>query len=488
MRAYRSVFRGPYRRALLFSVALASSYVAIALVPLALSAARDLPQRPWYQDLGSGMAMAAFAMLLMEFVLAGRLRSLSRRLGMDITMRLHRFAGIAALSLLVIHPFLYGSMHSQPQPWDPLRARTVVLSNAALVTGGAALLLLCCLVALALFHSQLRWRYETWRLTHAGGALAVAGLGVHHTLDTGRYAQDPILAAFWIAAASVAALTIAKVYGLDPLLASRRSYRVSAVAREAERTWRMVLERPTPPRLRFAGGQFVWLRLGSAFARLAEHPFSIASAPAEAGRIQLLIKEAGDFTRAIGTVAAGTRAYFDGPYGNFTLEGREGDGIVLIAGGIGIAPILSILHELAQRGDRRPIKLLYGNRVAEQIAARSEIETLASRLRLETIYVLSEPDARWQGPRGVLDEGVLSTVVPRESPERWLYFVCGPVAMIDTVELALHRLGVPLAQIVSERFYYQGGTLTPRERLLRVAAGCAWGAIVLGCLVFALRP
>lgn len=474
------------RNATIQITALVALYVAIALLPLVLAALQGLSRRPWHMELSSGLAMAAFAMLLVEFMLAGRGRRLSGILGMDITMQAHRFAGIAALALLALHPMLYGgSIHTEPQVWDPMRNRSVVLGIAALVTGMLALLLLAALAFFAIFRGQLGISYEAWRLSHVLSSFAVAGLGLHHTLDTGRYAQDPASAAFWIAATALATAALAKVYLLDPLLAVRRRYRVSAVQPEAERTWRMRLEPATARRLRFRAGQFIWLKLGRAFGSITEHPFSIASSPEAPGRLDLLIKEAGDFTGAIGKVAAGTHAYMHGPYGNFTLEGREGAGIALIAGGIGIAPVLSILHQLAARGDRRPVRLLYGNRSATQIVARPELDALAGALDLQVHHVLSEPPAGWTGARGVLDAVTLAACLPGEGRGDWLYFVCGPPEMIDSVELSLHDLRVPLSQIVSERFTYQGGGRTPRERLLRAVLGGALGLIVLGALLFA---
>lgn len=477
-----------YRQAVLRTAALIGLYVAIALLPIGLAAAQDLPRRPWHQELSSGLAMAAFAMLLMEFLLAGRARRLSRWLGMDLTMRAHQFAGAAALALLAVHPLLYGAAYSEPQLWDVLRARGVVLTPEATVTGLLALLMLAVLVFFAAFRAQLRFSYETWRLTHVLGSLAVAGLGLRHALDTGRYAHDPASAAFWVVAAVLAAAAITKVYILDPLVAHLRRYRVTAVEREAERTWRMHLEPDAGRPLRFRGGQFVWLKLGRAFAHLTEHPFSIASGPAGSGRIELLIKEAGDFTSRIGRLTPGTPAFLDGPYGNFTLERREGDGIMLIAGGIGIAPVLSILHELAASGDRRPLKLVYGNRIAAQIVAKQDLEVLAKQLDLEVVQVLGEPTPDWSGLRGVLDAQTLAACLPRDRRERWLYFVCGPIEMIDAVELALDRAGVPLAQIVSERFSYAGGLMTPRERLTRMVLGGALGLILLGSLSLAWTP
>jgi predicted ferric reductase len=86
-----------------------------------------------------------------------------------------------------------------------------------------------------------------------------------------------------------------------------------------------------------------------------------------------MIKELGDFTRTIGEIKPGTVAYLDGPYGNLTVDGREEPGVALIAGGVGLAPLLGILRQMRQTADPREVKVIYGNRIIEQIAYREEL-------------------------------------------------------------------------------------------------------------------
>lgn len=452
-------------------VLLLGLYLGLALLPLLLAAAQDAPRRAWLDELSTGMAMAGFAILLAEFALSGRFRGLSRGIGMDLTMRFHQWMALAALGFLLLHPFMYTDYSLRPG------GTGVRLTSAATVSGLAAWMLLVMLVAFAWFRSQLRWSYEAWRLSHGLAALAIAVLGAHHTLDTGRYAQDPWLRWLWLGAAGIAVASLVRVYLLKPLRQARARWRVAAVTPEAERLWRIVLEPQTAHGFSFNAGQFVWLKLHRALGRITEHPFSIASAPGQLPRLQFLIKEAGDFTRAIGGVAAGTRAYVDGPYGNFVLEGRKGKGIMLIAGGVGIAPILSIARELAATGDPRPLKIVYADKSEAQLAARGELESVAREPDRELHLVLgAHLDADW-----------LERLMPREGANQWLYFVCGPPGMIDAVELALSRLGVPLRQIVSERFVYDTGIATPREKLTRGVIGAVVLAQALAVIAFVLR-
>jgi len=462
-------------------------YLGFTLLPLALAAAQGLPRRPWLDELSSGLAMAGFAVLLTEFALSGRYRRLSARIGMDLTMRFHQLMAIAALAFLLFHPFLYAPAYSERPAYGAGAAARVLLTPAATVSGMLAWMLLLMLVAFAWFRSQLRWSYEVWRLSHGLGALATAALGAHHVLDTGRYAQDPWLRGFWLAACAVALASLAVVYLVKPLLQTRHRWRVAIVAPEAERLWRVVLEPETASDFRFDAGQFVWLKLHHALGRITEHPFSIASAPGQLPRLQFLVKEAGDFTSAIGGVLPGTVAYVDGPYGDFTLAGRRGVGIMLIAGGAGIAPILSLAREIVATHDPRPLKIVYADRSAAQLVARAELEVMARAPGRELHFIVAEPPADWTGLRGRADLANLKACMPRKDAPGWLYFVCGPPAMIDSVEMSLAELGVPLGQIASERFVYDSAFVTPRERLTRGVIAAVVLAQVLAVLAFVIR-
>ena len=121
-----------------------------------------------------------------------------------------------------------------------------------------------------------------------------------------------------------------------------------------------------------------------------------------------------------------------------------------------------------------------------QFAARQELDELARSGKVQIQYVAAEAPADWRGLRGLLDLENLKAFLPQQDDVRWLYLVCGPPGMIDAVELNLSKLGVPLQQIVSERFQYDTGVLTPRERLIRMVIAGLVGAQIVAVLVFAL--
>ena len=167
----------------------------------------------------------------------------------------------------------------------------------------------------------------------------------------------------------------------------------------------------------------------------------------------MTIRNLGDFTSRIAEVPVGERVYLDGPYGAFTIDRNPADMHVLIAGGVGITPMMSMLRTLADRGDKRPVILLYGNKEWDSIIFRDELESLKSRLDLKVVHVLPNPPAGWTGEKGYIDAEMFKRHLPPPYAEHE-YFICGPDVMMDAIEKALGELDVPLAKYHSERYSF----------------------------------
>jgi predicted ferric reductase len=440
-------------RAGLHPAALVGLYVATDLLPLTLAAFQGLPARNLFRETSSGLAMIGFAGLLGQFLLSGRFRTVSGRVGIDLTMRFHQLAAWMILAFIFVHPFLYAAPRLTPHPLDAAVVLQGMFQSPRLRTGVVGWLLLIALVLASIWRDRLPVRYEVWRLSHGIGAALIAGLSAHHTVQVGTYAADPLLTALWLVLTALALASLAYVYGIKPLLQMREPYRVISNTPVAHRMWEVAIEPTNGSAIPFAAGQFGWVNLGHSPFSLTEHPFSMSSAPAERPRIAFTIKESGDFTSRIGAIPVGTKAYLDGPHGNFTLIGRGSHPVVLIAGGVGFAPIMSILRQLETTGWPHPIALVYGNRVEKQVLYREEIERMRTTLPLRVHLVLSEPPDGWTGLKGELSREILrACLAPVEKTA--LHFVCGPTPMMDAVEEALIGFGVPAGQIVSERFKY----------------------------------
>ncbi|MEP3590399.1 MAG: ferredoxin reductase family protein [Marinobacter sp.] len=425
------------------------AYLVAVTFPLILSALVGGPPRQFHQELASGFGMLAFSMVLMEFILSGRFKVISNGVGMDVTMRLHQMMARTALVFALLHPFLYqGTPSGGPRPWDPTRELTLTTDFSALASGIAAFLLLPTLALLAIGRTQLDFKYETWRLLHGIGALLIAVLLLHHTVSAGRYGSQPVITWVWLAMTGVAVGSLLSVYLLVPLLQKARPWRVTSVTQLTSEQWELTVKPEGHRGFDFKAGQFVWLNVGHSPFSMKENPFSICSAPASGAEITFMIRELGDFTRTIGQVKPGTVAYLDGPYGNLSVEGRDEPGIALIAGGVGLAPLLSILRQLRLSGDARKVRVLYGNRVVDQIANRDELNAD------DVVYGLSEPPEAWAGETGLIDAALLDRVLSETEFSEWLFVMCGPRGMMDGVEDHLMSRGTPSHRILSERFNY----------------------------------
>ncbi len=424
-------------------------YLTAVALPLIASWLVGGPPRPLREELASGLGILAFSMILMEFVLSGRFKSISNGVGMDVTMRFHQIMARTALVFALLHPFLYrGAPSGGQRPWDPTRQLTITTDFSDLSTGIAAFLILPCLVLLAIGRTRLDFKYETWRLMHGIGALLIAALLLHHTIHAGRYGSLPVMTSIWQAMTALAVGSLLYVYLVVPLRDKARAWRVTSVTRLTPKQWELTVTPNGHSGLEYKAGQFVWLNVGHSAFSLKENPFSISSAPAAGPEVSFIIKELGDFTRTIGQIAPGTVAYLDGPYGNLSVDGRDEPGVALIAGGVGIAPLIGILRQMRLTGDTRRVKIIYGNRLEDQIACRDELDAE------DVTYVLTEPPEGWQGETGFLDAELMDRVFSSTEFKEWVFVMCGPAIMMNIVEDHLIERGTPSSRILSERFDY----------------------------------
>jgi predicted ferric reductase len=461
------------------AVVLIALYVAVGSLPLLVAWQQDALIGGFWRALSNALAMVAFALLCVQFFISGRIRWVSGRFGVDRLLMFHQLAARLITVALLVHPFLY-VLQSLQRDGLAAAGETFVrmIANPAFTSGLTAWALLVVIMAMALLRDWLPVRYEAWRISHGLGAAAIVCAGLHHTITMGTYSGDLTMAQLWIVIGVLALGALVYLYVVRPWQLGQQPFYISNVTRVGDKLWSVTLwpaklkpvgifsagakPRVTAP-LAYEAGQFAYVTLGASPFVMADHPFSIASCPADGAKLRLLIKEAGDFTRAVGSLPPHTRAYIDGPFGNFTLRAGEEAaggaekvaGLAFIAGGVGIAPILGLLRDAHARGETRPLRLLTGNRVAGQLVYRDEMESWAAARDFRVRHILQEPPADWQGGSGLLDEATIAGWADWPQPERWLYFVCGPRAVRESAARALTALGVPPARMIDETLRYE---------------------------------
>jgi predicted ferric reductase len=430
------------------AVAWVAAYILLVTLPLLALLPSPRPAGlglAW--DLSMAFGFAGLAIMALQFGLTARFRRASAPFGIDIIYYFHRLMALVGLALVAAHwlilrvtsPAALGPLLPPGAPWY-------------MSAGRIALLLFAVIVATSLWRKLLRIEYDHWRILHALLAVAAVVLAVWHVASVRHYTASPWQQGVWggYTALWVGLLGYVRLY--RPWHQLSRPYRVTSVEPAAGRSWTLTLEPDGHDGLRFQPGQFAWLTLRHSPFAAREHPFSFSGSAERAPALEFTIRELGDFTSTIGDIRPGEEAYVDGPHGVFTTDRHaDADAYVFVAGGVGVAPIMSMLRTLADRGDRRPLLLVYGSNDESDILFRDELEQLSERLDLRVEHVLVEPSPGWRGASGFITDDVLRGVLPRE-PRRAVYYLCGPEAMSDTVQHTLRDLGVPLHRIHSELF------------------------------------
>ena len=424
------------------------AYFALVAFPLVVLLGGKLPRGGGYGwDFAMALGFGGLAMMALQSVLTARFRRATAPFGIDIIYYFHRWAAVAALGLVLGHYLILRIRYS-----DAIGVVNPLVAPWPMTAGRVALALFVVLVVSSLWRKTFRIEYDRWRVGHAVMAVVAMVLSMAHIWGVGHYTAAAWKGAVWGLYTALWVLVIGYVRVARPISLRRRPYRVTDLRAERGRTWTVAVRPEGHPGFSFSPGQFAWLTLRASPFRAREHPFSIASSPSKPGAMEFTIKELGDFTRTIKDVQPGELAYVDGPHGIFTTDRfPRAPGFVFVAGGIGVAPIMSMLRTLAERGDRRPLRLVYGNRRWDDVVFREELEQLGARLDLTVVHALQEPPAEWSGLRGMLDEAVMVAALSG-APERAVYFVCGPKPMSDSVQRTLRKRGVTLNRIQCELF------------------------------------
>ena len=187
--------------------------------------------------------------------------------------------------------------------------------------------------------------------------------------------------------------------------------------------------------------------------------FSMANTTSrDGGLLEFVIKvyPDGRFSQFLAeTLAEGDRLEITGPFGVFTL--REGDNdLVFVGGGAGMAPILSLLRSMAERGLQRKATFFYGARTRKDLCFESELRKLEQKLPdFQYVPALSEPgdDDGWDG-----ETGLITDVVKRRAGDlRGAHaYVCGPPPMVEAALPLLETLGVEEKRIYYDKFTTTG--------------------------------
>jgi NAD(P)H-flavin reductase len=179
---------------------------------------------------------------------------------------------------------------------------------------------------------------------------------------------------------------------------------------------------------------------------VGEVAISMSGDPAVPGGYVHTVRNVGAVSGAIARLPTGATVGVRGPFGTaWPTQEAEGNDVVIIAGGLGLAPLRpAIYHVLAHRARYGRVAILYGTRGPAEILYQAEIERWRRRLDVDIFVTVDHADATWRG-----HIGVVTKLVPRAGfdPQHTIAMVCGPEVMMRFTASALHESGLPFDRI-----------------------------------------
>jgi len=205
-------------------------------------------------------------------------------------------------------------------------------------------------------------------------------------------------------------------------------------------------------------GQFASLTIMGTDGYSQPHSFSISGAPEESD-LRLTIKNVGKFTSLIPDLKPGTSLICKGPFGAFCKDIDIKPSIVLLAGGVGIAPFLSVLRHFRNIKAGNKVVLFWVNKSMEDVFSSDEINAMTNELSLKVIYCLSREDDiqkyfRSNYPEVFYEKGRLSSdvLVKYGITGNATFYLCGPLPMMESTLMELGKVDVDAAAVQQERF------------------------------------
>ena len=388
--------------------------------------------------LGNLTGMAGTYLLLVMVLLISRIPFVERVLGQDGLLKWHRKVAPWPIILIVAHVIFLTIGYAQSAR-SGIFAEFGTLVNTfpdmAVATAGFGII--TALGVLSIQSVRRRLRREVWWVLHLFMYLALALAFAHEIILGPSFVGHALTQHIWSACwAAAAGLVLTYRIWIPVYRSARHRLVIDEVRPEAPGVFSIILKGRNLEQLEVSGGQFFEWRFLARKMWWQAHPFSISTRP-NPPYLRLTVKEVGDFTSALTKLPAGTRVALEGPYGAFTSYAVHTRRVALIAGGIGVTAILSLLEDLPKSS--RPV-VVFRVSTEDQLVFHDEIEDLVRQRggRLHEIV----------GTREEFPVERLSTLV--DDLRKRETFVAGPEQFVLHVVEHLNSIGVPKENIHAE--------------------------------------
>ncbi len=419
-------------------------------------------QDSWYAlsdpySLAALFGLCGYTWLLLQFVNSSRIVYFDRLYGLDSVIAFHSRMAMLAIITVIIHSRLRDQAHLE----EDLQIR---LGKLALI-----LFLIITLVTLLFMTarpfgmmgavkrlrrwllSRLKIQYQHFLIVHNLMAAAML-LALLHVVLASSTQTSIYQLAFIIGWYAIAFIFWLNHKFIRPLRNRARAFTIASITHETKDVITISLNRHPRRSFHHRSGQFAYFRFLDRDIGWEEHPLTISSAP-HSEMITITARQLGDWTKRLDNAVVGDRVAVDGPFGNFSLaklpratHTRPCD-VIMIAGGIGITPFLSMLEDAARKPDpTRAFHLLWAVKDKSDLFAADRIMDIERRLPNSTYSPIIgraiNTDSLWSI---IKDKGI-------ERIDAARFFMCGPPPMMRIVQKMLREKGISPSSLYYESF------------------------------------
>jgi predicted ferric reductase len=391
---------------------------------------------------GSITGLVGTYLALMMVLLVSRIPVIERVLGQDGLLRWHRRLAPWPISLLVAHAVFITVGYAQAARSGVWHQIGVLLTRYPdVITATVGLGIICLIGVISLRAIRRRLRRETWWLVHLFMYLALA-ISFAHVLALGpSFVGHPLAQLVWtVVWAATAGVVLCYRFGLPIVRSARYRLTVAEVRQEGPGVASIILAGRNLDKLAVAGGQFFCWRFLTPRLWWQAHPYSLSALP-QPPYLRLTVKAVGDHSASLARLRPGTKVAVEGPYGAFTRHVQQHKRALLVAAGIGVTALRSLLEDLPHNAS--PVVLLRASR-EEDLVLRTEVSELVRHRRGKLHELIGSRE------QAALTGTSLRRLVP-DLHQRDV-FVCGPEGFVASIVELVKGLGVPDEAIHHEAF------------------------------------